>query len=129
MVGWLLLMLVGDPLYLARCTLVTRGRGEHCQVQWLRLIDYHWGTLQYISMSNISLNILPLQCKNKCGWKKAEHLVLGRCRCLREWGDILGAWREVRPNGEGQGLRVQALRLLQGLLLLWRQGLGRSCWR
>jgi len=106
-VGWLLLMLVGDPLYLARCTLVTRGRGEHCQVQWLRLIDYHWGTL-----------------------------VLGRCRCLREWGNILGAWREVRPNGEGQGLRVQALRLLQGLLLLlllvlllWRQGLGSSCWR
>ena len=68
-----------------------------------------------------------------------EHLVLGRCRCLREWGDILGAWREVRPNGEGQGLRVQALRLLlllQGLLLLllllvlvWRQGLGSSCGR
>ena len=48
MVGWLLLMLmlIGDPLYLARWTLVTRRRGEHCQVQWLRLIDYHWGTLQ-----------------------------------------------------------------------------------
>ena len=47
-VGWLLLMLmlVGDPLHLARCTLVTRRRGEHCQVQWLRLVNYHWGTLQ-----------------------------------------------------------------------------------
>jgi hypothetical protein len=106
MIGWLLLlMLVADPLHLAGWwTLVARGRGEHCQVQWLGLVNYHRGTL-----------------------------VLGRCRSLREGGDILGAWREVRPNGEGQWLRVQALRLLLLLesllllvllLLLWRQGLG-----
>ena len=42
----LMLMLIGDPLHLARCTLVTRRRGEHCQVQWLRLVNYYWGTLQ-----------------------------------------------------------------------------------
>jgi len=76
-VGWLLLlMLVGNTLNLAGWwTLVTRGRGEHCQVQWLGLVNYHWWTL-----------------------------VLGRCRCLREGGNILGARGEVRPNGEGQWL-------------------------
>ena len=48
MVDWLLLMLmlVCNPLH----TLVTRGRGEHCQVQLLRLVNYHWGTLKCISM-------------------------------------------------------------------------------
>jgi len=69
-------LLVGDPLHLARLSLlVTRGRSEHCQVQRLRLVNYHWRTL-----------------------------VLGRCRCLREGGDILGSWGEVRANGEGQRL-------------------------
>ena len=69
--------------------------------------------------------------KKNCDWNKAEYLVLGRCRCLREGGNILGAWGEVGPDGEGQWLRVQALRLLLllELLLLWRQGLGSSCWR
>merc|ERR1719507_1785496 len=100
-VGWLL-MLVGDPRYLAGLTLlVARGRGEHCE---LGLVDYHGRTL-----------------------------VLGRCRWLREGGDILGSWGEVRTNGEGQRLRVQALRLLlllKGLLLLLRrQGLRGSCRR
>lgn len=100
-VGWLL-MLVGDPMYLAGLTLLVGwGRGEHCE---LGLVDYHRRTL-----------------------------VLGRCRWLREGGNILGAWGEVRPNGEGQRLRVQALRLLlllqSLLLLLWRQGLWSSCRR
>ena len=48
-VGWLL-MLVGDPMYLAGLTLlVAWGRGEHCE---LGLVDYHGRTLQYIDVSN-----------------------------------------------------------------------------
>ena len=125
-------LLVGDPLHLAGLSLlVTRGRSEHCQVQRLRLVNYHWRTLQFDMCQTYFYSIF-------CAFSRkeiflAEYLVLGRCRCLREGGDILGSWGEVRANGEGQRLRVQALRLLlllKGLLLLLRrQGLRSSCWR
>ena len=43
MVGCLLLTLVANSLN--GWTLVTLVRVEHCQVQWLWLVNHHWGTL------------------------------------------------------------------------------------
>ena len=46
MVGCLLLTLVANSLNgWTLVTLVSRGRVEHCQVQWLWLVNHHWGTL------------------------------------------------------------------------------------
>lgn len=72
MVGCLLLTLVANSLNgWTLVTLVSRGRVEHCQVQWLWLVNHHWGTL-----------------------------ILSRCRGLREGCDILCAWGKVGSNCE-----------------------------